>query len=267
MELLRRMASWVPVHRTGVRHEEWTSVTPGPAWSSPPQQQGAHRRFARPNRQVHPVSASARAEPSSQRSEAVGCTSPADHGCQRTATALRGLWKLDDEHLDQRLVHDLDKSLLVLSDCVQNCKGDRYPIVIRNAGTQFVLGDGILELDAHDKTLRCTLPSGQSRIYHRLLLPSIHAMSSLQGIWRVMSCKHRRGKTWSHVTISGYCFKGTGTSPGRCEGFLQATHGGVKAGANILSLTEDCLLVATRPGHKVQYLRIRGKVDLDPIAE
>jgi len=265
MQLLRTMASWVPVHRTGVRHEEWTSVAPGPAWSSPSQQQGGHRRSARPNRQVHPVSASARGQPSSQRSQVVGCTSPADHGCQTTVTALRGLWELNDENLDQRLVHDLDKRLLVLSDCVQNCKGDRYPIVIRNAGTQFVLGDGILELDAHDKTLRCTLPSGQSRIYHRLLLPSIHAMSSLQGTWRAMRCKRRRGDAWSHLTISGYCFKGAG--PGSCEGFLQVADGGVKAKANILSFTEDRLMVATSSGHRVHYFRICGRVNLDPIAE
>jgi len=265
MELLRRMASWVPVHRTGVRHEEWTSVTPGPAWSSPPQQQGAHRRFARPNRQVHPVSASARGQPSTQRPQAVGCTSPADHGCRRTVTALRGLWELNDENLDQRLVHDLDKRLLVLSDCVQNCKGERYPIVIRRAGTQFVLGDGTLELDVHEKALRCTLPCGQSRIYHRLLLPSTRAMSSLQGTWRAMGRKCRKRDAWTNFTISGYCFKGTG--PGSCEGFLQVANGGVRAKANILSITEDRLMVATSSGHRVHYFRIRGRVNLDPIAE
>jgi len=265
MQLLRTMASWVPVHRTGVRNEEWTSVAPRPAWPSPSQQQGGHQRSARPDRQVHPVSASARVKPSSQRSQDVGRTSPADHGCHRTVTALRGLWKLDDKNLDQRLVHDLDKTLLVLSDCVQNCKGERYPIVIRNAGTQVVLGDGILGLNVHDKTLRCTLPSGQSRIYHRLLLPSARVTSSLQGTWRAMRCKNKRKDAWTQVTISDYCFKGTG--PGCCNGFLQVADGCVKAGANSMSLTEDCLMVSTSSGQRVRYFRLRGRANLDPIAE
>jgi len=258
MQFFRKLTTRAKSPRMGVRQEELTSVAPGQAWSSLSPLQEGHTQSARSDRQVHPTSR--------QHTAKSGCTSRIDLGCQKVDTSLQGLWELDDRNIDQRLVCDLDRRFIVFSDCVQNCEGECHPIVVNNVGTQFVLGDGFFALDSQHKTLRCTFASGHIRMYHRLLLPGTQAIRSLQGTWRAMSCKSKKkDPTWSHLTISGYCFEGVG--PGKCRGFLQVKGGSLRASTSILCCTEDWLLVTTGAGRTVRYFRMRGAFKPEQIKE
>jgi len=266
MQFFRRLATGPTSRREGVRQDDLTSVAPREAWSSPSPQQGGHRQSEQSNRQVHPVSVPVRAQPGMQHVGSAGRRNQIDHGRQRHVAALQGLWELDDRHMDQRRVCDLDRRLLVLGNCVQNCEGEYHPIVVNDAGTQFVLGECFFSLDVQHNSLQCTLPSGHIRIYQRLLLPGTQTMRSLQGTWRAMGRRSRKkDPPWRHLTISGYWFEGMG--PGECRGFLQENGQSLRASTSIISCNKEEMVVTSNSGQSVRYFRMRGLVYLDPIEE